>query len=213
MPLLAFVINWGTAAKQLFPPFCGHEEGSEACPSSALKVPQLLPPLPRTWSQNPLFHSMVTYCHRSHLNWFIIVRKEFIQVNIMNQHSLDWCAVCFDCSLFVLRFVSERSFHLSSKPLAQLFILWMGQHNAATLFPFWGSLGTTLYRRQFMGSRSHAPSGTPTNRSRGSCGWSTRTSAKVGTIHLNMSITFVSQWLKCFIYKANVQKWLENTPF
>lgn len=121
----------------------------------------------RTRTPNPLLLSMVTYYHRSLLNLFIIVRKEFIRFNIMNQHSLNQCAVC---SLFVLRYVSDLSLHLSSQPLAQLFILWMGQHNATTLFPFWGSLGTTLYRRQFMVSRSHAPSGTPTNRSRGSCG-------------------------------------------
>lgn len=60
--------------------------------------------------------------------------------------------------------------------------------------------------------RSRAPSGTRTNRSRGSCGWSTRTSAKVGAIYLNMFIVFVSV-IRCFAYITNVGKVYENTPF
>lgn len=47
-----------------------------------------------------------------------------------------------------------------------------------------------------MVSRSRAPSGTLTNRCRGSCGWSTRTSAKVGACYLNTSAVFVTQRLK-----------------
>lgn len=63
-----------------------------------------------------------------------------------------------------------------------------------------------------MVSRSRAPSGTRTNRSRGSCGWSTRTSAKVGAIYLNMFIVYVSV-NRCFAYITNLGKVYENTPF
>lgn len=55
-----------------------------------------------------------------------------------------------------------------------------------------------------MVSRSPAPSGTRTNRSRGSCGWSTRTSAKVGAIYPQIPATLVL---------TNVGKLHENTQY
>lgn len=68
----------------------------------------------------------------------------------------------------------------SSQHSARPSIPWTGQRSGVTLSPSSGSSETTLCRRRCTASRSPAPSGTPTSRSRGSCGWSTRTSAKVG---------------------------------
>lgn len=61
-------------------------------------------------------------------------------------------------------------FHPSTQGSARPSILWTGQRSGATLSPSLKSLGTTTCRRQCTASRSPAPSGTPTNRSRDSCG-------------------------------------------
>lgn len=72
------------------------------------------------------------------------------------------------------------------KPSARPSTPWTGRRSGATLSPSSASSGTTTCRRRFTASRSLAPSGTPTNRSRGSCGWSTRTLAKVGQSHQSL---------------------------
>lgn len=61
-----------------------------------------------------------------------------------------------------------------------------------------------------MVSRNRAPSGTPTNRSRGSCGWSTRTSAKVGTLCLKTSALVEGL---VFFFITNVEEGHGNAPF
>lgn len=72
------------------------------------------------------------------------------------------------------------------QPSARPSIPWTGRRSGATLSPSSASSATTTCRRRFTASRSLAPSGTPTNRSRGSCGWSTRTLAKVGQSHQSL---------------------------
>lgn len=84
---------------------------------------------------------------------------------------------------------SSLSFPSLTRPLqpsARPSIPWTGRRSGATLSPSSASSGTTTCRRRFTVSRSLAPSGTPTNRSRGSCGWSTRTLAKVGQSHQSL---------------------------
>lgn len=100
---------------------------------------------------------------RQHLSLSVIhakpsARSSFFLLNVY----LSSCSVFF-------------FFHPSTQPSVQPSILWMGQHSGATLSPFSKNLGTTTCRRQCMVSRSPAPSGTPTNRSRDSFGWSIRT--------------------------------------
>lgn len=90
-------------------------------------------------------------------------------------------------------------YFLWSQLLAQPSILWTEQRSGVTLSPSSGSLGTTTCRRQSMASRSPAPSGTPTSRFRDSCGWSTRTLAKVGkTNTMEMYLYFLIDKIKKF---------------
>lgn len=78
---------------------------------------------------------------------------------------------------------SRSLFRPSTQGSARPSILWTGQRSGATLSPSLKSSGTTMCRRQCTASRSPARSGTPTNRSRDSYGWSTKISAKVGHTH------------------------------
>lgn len=89
----------------------------------------------------------------------------------------------------------------SAQPSARPSILWTGQRSGATLSPSSVSLGTTTCRRRCMASKSPAPSGTPTNRSRGSCGSSTRTLVKVG-LSPKIPFTKLLHLLKSLIISA-----------
>lgn len=68
------------------------------------------------------------------------------------------------------------------QPSAMRSTLWMGPPPVEISWRCWTSLATTTSRRQRMALRSPAPSGILTDRSSGSSGWSTRTSAKVGAL-------------------------------
>lgn len=105
------------------------------------------------------------------------------------------CALLLDCASFLSLlpdlssatplFPSPLS-PVPPQPSARPSIPWTGRRSGATLSPSSASSATTTCRRRFTASRSLAPSGTPTNRSRGSCGWSTRTLAKVGQSHQSL---------------------------
>lgn len=119
------------------------------------------------------------------VEWISLI---FICLYLWSMQSL-WDSTA-PCALQVLYFPSNPKlnvffcffplFHPSTQPSARPSILWTGQPSGATLSPSWRSSGTTTCRRRYTAFRSPAPSGTPTNRSRDSCGWSTRTLAKVG---------------------------------
>lgn len=94
-----------------------------------------------------------------------------------SEKKLHQLSVCLCSSLWKQSLLSL--FLNVYQPSVQPFTPWMEPLSAVTLFPSWRSLGTTSSRKLSTGSRSHAPSGTPTNKSRGSFGWSIRTSAKV----------------------------------
>jgi len=118
------------------------------------------------WGSTALFALVIKPLHLEKRHLY----ARYSRVNKMHisLHSVIFCVSHVD------------TFFCSTQLSARPSILWTGQRSGATLSPSSGSLGTIMFRRRCTASRSPAPSGTPTNRSRDSCGLSTRTSVKVG---------------------------------